>query len=117
MAGRHNRDRILRVRAANGAGRARLADLLCNLPIGTSLAIRNREQRRPNLLTEGIPNEIERHVERSTLAGEVFIQLALDVQKNWVLIVLGSAVQVRDPPALVGLPQNARQTLRAGDQP
>jgi hypothetical protein len=79
MARDHDRKRIARVRAADGARSVRQAEPRRLLGIRARLAVRDLRERKPGALLECRAGEIEREVELLTPPGEVLLELRLRI--------------------------------------
>jgi len=111
----NNGNGVSAIGSANRAHRRRAADLLGDLPVGASLAIRYGQQRIPNTALEFRPCEIELHGKRLALAGEILGELTLRLQQHRVGFVLHDIVQA-DSPGTIVLPEDSGQTNVARDQ-
>lgn len=74
MAGDDDRDRVTIVRHPDGAEGVRLADRACDIGVGTSLAVGNRQERTPAGKLEIRASKIERESELAAQAGKVFLE-------------------------------------------
>src|SRR3954447_1148457 len=105
MARRDDRDRVAAVGAADRSRHA--AQLPRELAVGDRLAVRDLAQPRPDGALEGGAVVGQREVESGALAGEVLVELALDLGERAVARA-GVAVQA------VAVGVELRQPMRVG---
>ena len=82
VARHDDRDRVAAVGGADRAGAVRPPDLPGDLAIAARLAVRDREQRLPDVLLEVGAAHVELEVELNALAGEVLLELLDSVRER-----------------------------------
>jgi hypothetical protein len=115
VARRDDRHRIAAVRGADRAHGGRIPDLTRDLPVGSRLAERDRQQRVPHRALKGGAGEIQRQRERLAVTGKILLELAGRLEQHRVAAVLRLDRQPDSTRTIVG-PQNSGKTLVSRDQ-
>src|ERR1700753_2151163 len=110
MAWSNDGYRISSIRGADGAGRIRIPELLCQLTIAAGLAEGNGQQCVPDLLLERRSPHIERNVELLPLTLKVFAKLHFRLHEHRMVNVFGKFTQANTPGPLF-LPENSDKTF------
>jgi hypothetical protein len=93
VAGCDDGDRVAAVGGTDGADRLGHTDLAGDLGVGAGFAERNGQQGCPDFLLEFGAGEIELEVERPSPVGEIFGELPLGLDQDWVVRIFADDIE------------------------
>src|ERR1700722_17204119 len=105
MARHDNREWVPAVRVANGTHRTRSAELLRDLAVGSCFTKWNRQEGVPDTLLKWGTPHVKWNGEALPLAFEVFFQLLLCLDQEWVAIIIAQIAE-NYSTGIVILPKN-----------